>query len=1414
MRNKKIIKSEHLLLFFILCTSINLFSQISFAPPPSFFRTARELPIISIATTQTIRVEDYGATINDSSDDTNAIANAFKYAADNSTTSNPIEVLFQQGTYHVSGLTGDTHTFTVSGANNIVINGNNAEILLDNPRVGFLKVASSENIIVKNVTIDYKTLPFTQGKVVAVNKAENYFELEIDEGFPMLNVDHLRFAPQVWGMLKNADGNIKEGAPNLFSPRNNPFQFLRPKTFKYNLINSDIQYVAVGDRFVHIGRYNAKTIFNTTNSKQVTYMGITSYTSPAGTYNAFGSSELNILNCKIMIKPNSGRLHSANADCIHISGGFTGPWVQGCEFSGYSDDAMNLKHTRREIKSVVSPTEIILESEVKIGDVLRFFNPRAGLPIGTATVTATQKLSANQFKASLSSPVNITTISEHQLGDKCYIDTRSNESFVIRNNSFKNARRYGLLLQSTYGVVENNLFENLSTGGITISNGVDWGEGFAVNQIKIDGNTFNNCGYDKSYLEDYQAAAITIKLNKLGTPCNASTNFCGEQPSTWQGHRNITIANNVISYNKKALHIENVDTALISSNTISPNPTFSGSDLGDVILNNNANIHRDIYVSSSGNNTATGTSNNPYATISFAISKATSGDTIFVVGTVREISQITIDGKDLTFQGQSNAIIERQVGASAPETGRIINVSGTTNLTFKDITFQNAHAAFQGSVLNTTSNNANLTFERCLFQNNVGTVQNGSVLHFGNADVSITKCTFYNNSATASNGRGAVLTTGGSFTIEINNSTFYQNKLTANTEKNDGAAIKTFNSTSPQQLTITNSLFYDNTDGDGDKSDIACAPSSNLTLVNSLAEYVIEPTTFVNTNSKTTADFSNTTFSFVSPNVQFTAANALEDDTPIDYGNDNNDLGAWDSKINIFEGTSNLSWSDNTNWSSGSAPVGDGTENIAIIGGNCNMFTAGVAINNIKITKELRIQNQNVFIVNGESILADGGFVRYFASLQDNADNTKAWYFVSSPVTGEVFDTAFADRNDITFGSGTNRAIASYNPGETGNAAWTYFSNTNNNIVATPGQGFSMKITPDDITFAAEGGEYANNLVGFEGDFNTDDVTINTSTTGYNLLGNPYTAHINSATFLGAPTSTHIDQSQIWIWNQTSNGGAGNYEVKTSGEAFILAPAQGFFVNVNTAGSVNFAESNQATTGGTFQKSGRTELKLSVSDHENSRFTKLYFLDNATKGYDFGWEGEVFGGVENDVALYTNLINENQGKKYQVQSLPKSEIEHTIIPLGVHAEVGKELTFSLEALNFPTKVKVYLEDRLHNTFHKISDSAFKISLSESLNNAGRFFIHTKTEGILSTNEEAVLKSISIYKASKTSLKIEGLPNGNATVKLFTMLGKKVLETSFVSKVSKEISLPNLSRGVYLIHLETKRGKLNKKIIID
>jgi hypothetical protein len=160
-------------------------------------------------------------------------------------------------------------------------------------------------------------------------------------------------------------------------------------------------------------------------------------------------------------------------------------------------------------------------------------------------------------------------------------------------------------------------------------------------------------------------------------------------------------------------------------------------------------------------------------------------------------------------------------------------------------------------------------------------------------------------------------------------------------------------------------------------------------------------------------------------------------------------------------------------------------------------------------------------------------------------------------------------------------------------------------------------------------------------------------------------------------------------------------------------------------------------------------------------------------------------------------------------------METMIVPLGIKATAGKEITFTAEAMNLPTDVKVYLEDRTTNTVTRLDEAntSYKVTLNDALNETGRFYLHTKASGVLSTNEVA-LQNISVYAISNAKLRVVGLPSGSSNLKVYNILGKQVLQTTYTSTGVKEVSLPKLATGVYLIQIETEAGKLNKKIVLE
>ena len=224
----------------------------------------------------------------------------------------------------------------------------------------------------------------------------------------------------------------------------------------------------------------------------------------------------------------------------------------------------------------------------------------------------------------------------------------------------------------------------------------------------------------------------------------------------------------------------------------------------------------------------------------------------------------------------------------------------------------------------------------------------------------------------------------------------------------------------------------------------------------------------------------------------------------------------------------------------------------------------------------------------------------------------------------------------------------------------------------------------------------------------------------------------------------------------------------------------------SASGTINFPEADQyhqIEIGGsdTFQRTILlTNIKLIINNGTDSRKCDLYYLDNVTQGNDYGYEGPLYGGGgnSNSLAIYTQLLEDNEGVNYQTQSLPNTNYEGMVVPVGVDALAGAVINISAVGTNFPANINVFLEDKQENTFTRLDNTSnFSTTLSTNLNGIGRFYLHT-TSASLSTGNVLGNNPVSIFTTSRDNVRIVGVQSGSANVQMFNILGKQVLNYHF------------------------------------
>ena len=509
-----------------------------------------------------------------------------------------------------------------------------------------------------------------------------------------------------------------------------------------------------------------------------------------------------------------------------------------------------------------------------------------------------------------------------------------------------------------------------------------------------------------------------------------------------------------------------------------------------------------------------------------------------------------------------------------------------------------------------------------------------------------------------------------------------------------------------------------------------------------------------------------------------------------------------------FTSVADGDWNTPANWNTAYAPD-QKTGNVTIA--SDITITDNISVDNLTINSNQsltitgNLTNTATTVNSGGSLLVSGtstGDVTYNVGIND-----MNWHLLSSPVA-ESYDGTWIANNDIddTSGTGTNIAIGTYTNTLDANGDWTYATDAANSGTFVVGKGYSIKKDAN-----------TNSYISFTGVAKTNNLTatINQNTNNWNLVGNPFMAYILVSDLI-TDNSTNLDASHqaVYIWDNNKVGGAGYSAL--AGTDYIY-PGQGFFVNAanSTAGNFTIDKTKLShQTGQTLYKNAKPSIQLMVADGSELKYTEIEYLEGKTLGLDPSFDIGTFTATSTSFSIYTQLVSQNEGVDFMRQALPNTNFEKTIIPVGINAEAGKEITFTANAQNLPLNIKIFLEDRTENTFTHLdmANASYKVKLNNSLTGTGRFFLHTRSSAL--STDDIVLQGVNMFATSKNTLKVTGVNNDEASLKLYNILGKKVLSTTFSSKGVSEISLPNLNTGIYIVQLTTEKGKINKKIILE
>jgi hypothetical protein len=510
----------------------------------------------------------------------------------------PVEIRLAPGTYYLGdGWDPADPDFAVkiTGAKDVVIDGCGAALVIRNPRLGFLHLVACERVLVRNLSIDYDPLPFTQGFVESIEGAT--VTVSLQEGFPTPDLPWFRQAKDQFSgiRLKSDPVRTKPGQRHTL-----PYKKITPaEPGRYQLHTYSPDHVGnmkPGDPIWIIARQNGRAAFAANFSSDVTFQGITVFASPTVAFALFMSTRCAVLSCRTDIKP--GRWISVNADVVHAHRNRIGPVVAGCAFYGCIDDVMNIYNYALRLAKISDPKTIEVQGfagppemlPTLLGTPLEIIDPETGKTVYAGKIEAISRPANPAIR--VEPPLELDDPSFFRpenpqsawTAHGVYLMAQMSSGFRIVSNVIAHGHRFGVILPSSDGLVEGNTFEDVSASAIAMQNRMDvWPNEIkfhARGRLIIRSNLITACNTSHTAIDQNAPGAIQLsfqnrtfetapgyELTDLLVEGNRIVDCPG--PSIFIGAaRNAGVFGNVSSgANATGLQLRNVSGARIAGNS-------------------------------------------------------------------------------------------------------------------------------------------------------------------------------------------------------------------------------------------------------------------------------------------------------------------------------------------------------------------------------------------------------------------------------------------------------------------------------------------------------------------------------------------------------------------------------------------------------------------------------------------------------------------------------------------------------------------------------------------------------------------------------------------------------------------------------------------------------------------------------
>ncbi len=328
--------------------------------------------------------------------------------------------------------------------------------------------------------------------------------------------------------------------------------------------------------------------------------------------------------------------------------------------------------------------------------------------------------------------------------------------------------------------------------------------------------------------------------------------------------------------------------------------------------------------------------------------------------------------------------------------------------------------------------------------------------------------------------------------------------------------------------------------------------------------------------------------------------------------------------------------------------------------------------------------------------------------------------------------------------------------------------------------------TGDGIAFSTtDATDHTMEMTGAFVTGNTSPPALTHSNNFDELISNPYPSAIDFDAFYTA--NSGVINNSYWIWNPS----AGNYEIRTGGTGSqqYIQVGQAFFVETNSAGTVQFTNAMRDHSSDAFRETIPNMLTMNVSGGNMGYSDKLIvrFTQDATNGYDVNLDGAKWNSMYDDATMIRSIAED--GSELAINVLPLEGLQGDMVSVPVNFQCGytADYTFDFEGIDsFEAGNEVWLEDKKDNDkWVYLNNNPHYTFTATSYEPHDRFILHFFGPTSINDKDEAKvdiyswrqyafiknvtnekIKKVSIYNMAGSLVKEKEIPDGQKLSKIW------------------------------------------------